>query len=345
MVTVVSFAVDNVLGGTGAWETAANWSQGTKPTATDGYVTVLNATSPATCTLGANAVCNAFDCSTFTGLLVRSTFSISVYGNIILNGTLNTSGTGNLAVVISSQITSNGFVWPTTFNTGATTKTITFLDDFYCVNFTYGNTVNTVTINGGDVYISGNCVNAGLTTGTCDGSADLIFIGTGTISTVNATTGKITNNITINTAGTITFGTIVSYGGGGIMTKTAGTIETTGSTLNVGNCTLNLADLTLNNLTINVASATVTLSSGLKVAGTFTNTATIGVPQTINSSSVGVQRALVMLAGSTHTLNYLNATDINSSAGLPVYSIGGVLNNTLNWYNAFATSNFFLMFE
>jgi hypothetical protein len=52
-----------------------------------------------------------------------------------------------------------------------------------------------------------------------------------------------------------------------------------------------------------------------------------------------------MLAGSTHTLNYLNATDINSSAGLPVYSIGGVLNNTLNWYNAFATSNFFLMFE
>src|ERR1017187_9964325 len=81
---VIVWCTTNVLGGTGAWATASNWSQGTVPTASDGYVTTLNAGSPATCTVGANRVCNAFDCTLYTGTLAMSTFGITVSGSLTL---------------------------------------------------------------------------------------------------------------------------------------------------------------------------------------------------------------------------------------------------------------------
>lgn len=88
--------------------------------------------------------------------------------------------------------------------------------------------------------ISGNLTQSQLAT-TTSGTASILLNGTGTWS--NASTGALRNNLTIDTAGTITISGVVYYG---IKTLTyiAGTVITTGSTLAISTSgTLNCGNM------------------------------------------------------------------------------------------------------
>jgi len=330
-ISIICFAVDNLFQAGGVnnnWSTIGNWSQGTVPTASDGYVTRFDATSP-NCIIDASSVCNSIN---FTGYTNTITFNghLTVSGDITLENTMTIAGIYNLYVNNTATLTSDGKSFPNGFNFIAT-KTYTLADDWNVGRLTLA--VNSPTINGNTITTV-DCITN--TYGTvAQGTTTIIISGSWTCSTAS----YIKNNVTFNSAGTITISGNIYYNTG-ILTYTAGTIDWTGGTLNVGTCTLNLGGQTLNNFNIRDASAVVTLASGFTVGGTFTNTATTGAHQSILSSSSPTQRA-VILSG-TATLNYLDATDIDSSGGLTILSLGGVLSNTLNWINA--PSSFFIMF-
>jgi len=50
----------------------------------------------------------------------------------------------------------------------------------------------------------------------------------------------------------------------------------------------------------------------------------------LNSSNPGTQ-AILNFTGSSHDMTYVNATDIDSSGGNPIYTFHGTLSNTKNW--------------
>ncbi|MFZ2072205.1 MAG: hypothetical protein WAV10_00785 [Minisyncoccia bacterium] len=232
-------AVNTFTGATNSnWGTATNWSQGTVPTASDGHVTTFDATSP-NCTVDAsNKVANALDFSSYTNTITM-TFSITITGNITLGASMNVSGSGILlenATAVAPTLTSNGFLWPNglTFN-GNTITAYTLADDwniggaFVCTGY--------AVLNGFNLYIGGNLTFQG-TGSYMLGTTNLIMNGTGTYT--HANTGQLRNNLTFNTAGTITISGVIRYNTG-TMTYTAGTIVHSTSYLQTAaSTTLNL---------------------------------------------------------------------------------------------------------
>ena len=342
LVTVVTFAVDNLFQAGGVdnnWSTVGNWSQGTVPTSTDGYVTRFDATSP-NCTVIGTIFANHINFTGYTGTITMTASDMYVYGNITLSATMTTVGAGRyLNAVMNGTLTSNGqnMVWGLSIYQ---TNHINIFADDWTVPVLRINGGGTCTMNGSNIYVTGNLLQT--TAAICTGTTNIIMNGTGSWS--NSSTGQLRNNITINTAGTITISGTVYYNTG-TLTYTAGTIVNTGSTLNVGTCTLDLNDITLNNFNVNVASAVVTLASGFKIAGQLTSSVT---GSSIVSSVGGTLRKITLLAGMTTPINATNnidATDIDSRDGYPVQSIGAVLSNTFNWYARALSSDFLIMFE
>jgi hypothetical protein len=343
-INLIAFAVDNLFDGStdSNWGTAANWSQDAVPTATDGFITRFDATSP-NCTINTNnRVADNIDFTGYTNTIAWN-FRLTVSGDITLDAGMTITGTGGLWIATVGNINFAGKTFPNDFVVSASTATITLLSDLNITGgMSAGVTTATTAINGAyNIYVGGN-LTISITSGTVTGNASFIMNGTGTVSTPNATTGSFRNNLTFNTADTIIIGTLLQYKNGTI-TNTAGTITTTGSTLSImGNVTLNLSNLTLNNLSISTASAVLTLSSGFKLSGQLASTVT---GSSIVSNSAGTQRKLTMLATSTQSIsatNNIDATDIDSGDGLPIVSDGAVLSNTLNWYNSTSYNNMFM---
>jgi hypothetical protein len=337
---IIVFATDNIFTGTTNhnWGTATNWSQGTVPTAIDGYWTKFDGSSP-DCTLNSAAPFNKIDCSAYTGTWTV-TNAPTASGAIILGSGMHVTGTSALVETATATITSNGFVWPNSFTQQGASKTITFADKWVITkNFNLQGTT-AITLTGDSILVGGNV--AQTTTAIISGTNKIRMNGTGTWS--NTSTGQLRCDLVFNTAGTITIGNVY-YGGAGKLQYVTGSISiTAGTTIYMGNGTLDLNGVSINNLSLNVASSTTTLASGVNIAGTFSDIATAGAHQILNSSIGGTQRTLTMLTGSTVNLNYLNATDIDSHLGNQVIDVGGILSNTLNWYNtAVGGANMFFL--
>ena len=170
LVTVVTFAVDNLFQAGGVdnnWSTVGNWSQGTVPTSTDGYVTRFDATSP-NCTVNAmNRTVNALDFTGYTNTITMS-YQIGVYGNVTLSSTMTIFGTGYLKCEVGLDITSNTKIIPY-FNLGSNTKTINLIDNLTIgvALFQYSSAI--ITLNSNTMYISGD-FNSGITTGVLTGT-------------------------------------------------------------------------------------------------------------------------------------------------------------------------------
>lgn len=289
------------------WGTSTNWSQGAVPTASDGFVTTFNNTSP-NCTVNTSSrVCNGIDFTGYTNTITM-TFQISVSGNITLASSMGISGSGQLIMVTSGTVTSNGKTWPNAFFLTATTMTVTLADALnitglftisnsgtYTFSGAFNITCGTASIGGtstlsGNITVSGSVAfasSAGTINGasfnlyiggsisfntglvTMSGTAGIIFNGTSTWPST-ATSNTIKNNLTINTSGTITFAGTFAYNTG-TFTYTAGTVVTTGSTLNAAlSTTFNTNGITWNNVTFAGTSQTFTLSSNLNLSGLFT---------------------------------------------------------------------------
>ena len=119
----------------------------------------------------------------------------------------------------------------------------------------------------------------------------------------------------------------------GTLLYDTGNLTFTGSTIIFSsNISLDLKNLTVNNLTISASAKTVNLNSNLIIQGAFTSIVSTSAAHNIIKSNVaGTQRKLTFLAGSTMDFSFVNATDIDSSDGLPVFTHKGTLSNTKNW--------------
>ncbi|MEK9135041.1 MAG: hypothetical protein AAB451_01975, partial [Patescibacteria group bacterium] len=128
--------------------------------------------------------------------------------------------------------------------------------------------------------------------------------------------GAIRNNLTINTAGTITFasGNTFSYNTG-TLTYTAGTVVTTGNTLNNQGIATTFAcsGITWNNVTI-TGTVTVTLSENLNVTGLLT-LVSAGQSLVINGSTINASGG-VRHGGTSGTSSGTTVINVNGTGTL-----------------------------
>lgn len=211
------------------------------------------------------------------GNVYFSTITVNTSSQITLNSNLNCIGQLNIVVATGTSITcgaynilfenSSSTLVGSVFYQG--TGTFIIDKDIYVVNLSIGAAGNSTTLNGSTIYAAGNLSILG-STSIASGTTNIILNGTGTFSNTQYSTGNFRNNLTFNTAGTITISGNINYRTGTI-TYTSGTIITTGSTLNLReNTTLNTAGIVWNNISTVLTSMTITLNSTLELSGTWT---------------------------------------------------------------------------
>ena len=290
------------VGGTATWDGTAGTKWATTsggaggasiPTAADD-VFFDAASGAVTVTLGSNAnVALSINCTGFTGTLTGSS-TITVSGNLTLVVGMTFSYTGTFTFNASGTIVSAGKSF-TTLSLGGASTTYTFSDA--CVvtgNCTLGGS-GTCTFNGSTLTIGGNMAIAS-TTGA--GTTNITLNGTGSWTGSPA----LKNNLTINTAGTITISGSVAFDTG-TFTRTAGTVVTTGSTLTVAaSATLNSNGITWNNIAFSGSAPTYTLSSTLALSGTLTISSSGGTT-TINGSGITCSGSLVTGTGTARIID------------------------------------------
>lgn len=239
------------------WATTSGGAGGASvPTSSDDVF--FDAASGAiTCTQTVGISFLSINFTGFTGTFASSgSPSISANGNITFGAGMTITSTANLSVNATSTITSNGKTWTGNFNIGATV-TITLADNFTVASFT--NNGSLCLLNGNNLNVLGSIT---IIQQTSTGSTIINLTGTGTWSG----SATLRNNLTINTAGTITIGYVAFSTG--TLTYTAGTVVTTGSTLTIAaSTTLNTSGIIWNNINF-TANSTIALLSDLVSIGT-----------------------------------------------------------------------------
>lgn len=291
------------------WDTSGNWSatdggsaSGVKPAATDAVFFTSNSPNCTVNTAGVGLTLN------FTGYAstITMTAGLTISGSVTLVAAMTISGASALTVNTTATLTSNGKVWPNALSlTGLVTYT---LADNWDVDglLTLGAASNSnMVVNGAQITASAGFTYSAVN-GLCSGTTNIILDGTGTVTGPSGT-GQLKNNLTINTAGTLTFvnGGTFAYNTG-TFTYTAGTVVTTGHTLNIGATgTLALGGITWNivNLISLTGAMTLTLSSDITASGLIT---------------VGLSTQATTLNGST----------INAGAGFRNVSTSGAVSGT-----------------
>jgi len=231
------------------------------------YVNTITFTNAITSTGTINLGTNGFTQAGASGLIVSGTATIS--GTTTWSRTLTFTGT-SITYTLGSNLTITGAI----SLSGTTASTFT------------GNTLNI----GGNLTVT--------TTATISGTTVFNFNGTGTWN--HTTTGVIRNNVTINTAGTLTIGTNIYYNTG-TLTYTAGTVTTTGSTLNIALATtFNTNGMTWNNVTI--TTGTQTLTSDLNCQNLTNSSVTINGLFNVNVSGNLTANGITLIGTATIVL-------------------------------------------
>jgi hypothetical protein len=220
----------------------------------------------------------SFNTGTLTytaGTIVKTGSVLNCYGAT----TLNTNGISWNHIAISGTITlpsaltvagNTDIIGTTTFTpagsftqTGSlrfmSTAVLTLPNNLIVTGnlYTLGSD-NNHTVNGFQISVGGSLILSTTPGTTLGGTSVIVLDGTGTWSGA----ATVSNNISINTSGTITFSEAVLYSTG-TLTYVAGTVNTAGSTLNIkGSSTLDTQGMQWGALDIDTA-ATVTLPSQL----------------------------------------------------------------------------------
>jgi fibronectin-binding autotransporter adhesin len=201
-------------------------------------------------------------------------------------------------------------------------------------------------------YLSGVITTTGSTLSITSGSTlDTSGVTWNSVTLAAGATHTLTSalawggTLTLNTGSMTITGAALS-GTGGVTVQGTGTItlNNTGGLVTTGTLTLpntactfaGTAGFTVGTLT------TATLSASrihtLTYGNTYTVTAALGnvgatatVRQALKSSSAGNKVVFTVTAGAALTLTCCDPTDIDSSAGAQVVSVGGVITTSLNW--------------
>ena len=190
------------------------------------------------------------------------------------------------------------------------------------------NTSGTLTFTSGDSFnFSG--MNLIYTAGTVVTTGTTLVIGTtGYTSTTLNTSGITWNNINFaNVASTVTLNSLLSA---------SGTVTFASSITFAGSY-----GFSFYGMTINAVGLTISLVSSNTY--TITNSFICTVPTsansfTLNATTAGTQAILNLNQGASQTLNFIKATDINSSAGQTIWCWSPTLSNTLNWNSLLPSS-------
>lgn len=274
-----------------------------------------------------------------TGSTTTLSSALICTGTLTLTGTQTFSGSFNIScgsltmATSASVLTTSGTITGTgTLSTGAATTST-----FNSGQINWSGTV-TIGINWAGsalLNISGTTTVNGATT------ASIISMSmTWASGTITTSTGFVyrTNIFTISSGVTISFSSTLT-----LNTSATLTCNASGITINTISCggtttqTINGTNgITIGTLQYIGSTATPILS--LKSNNTYTittsfttTTATAAVPWLIQSSTGGVQAILTVNQGVIIDLGFVNATDINSSGGLTVWSYRGTLTNATNW--------------
>jgi hypothetical protein len=313
-----------VGGGTGNWNSTTNWSD------TDGGASgfsfpiagdtvFLTAASGAnTLTINTGSICTSIDCTGFTGTLAGSA-TLTVAGNVTFDASMTITSTGTLTISTTSTVTSNGKTWTGNLTTPSTSSTLTLADDLTINGLvTFPSVAGLATIiNGNILYVSGGLTHGNIN--SISGTTKFIFNGTGTWQSNNSSV--ISNDIEINTLGTITFGAQISVSGS--FKYITGTIVVGTSTLRLnGSPILDASGINFYNLFSN--SATITLTSDLNVTNNYTTNAVTTINgSTLYLGGLTIQNN-VQISGTTNLI-------FNGTGTWSATSVGQLrLNTTIN---------------
>ncbi len=240
------------------WSAGTSWVEGVAPTASD--TVVANASSASITIDTTTCVASTMVLTNYTGTMTFGAGNkLTVTTTVTFVSGMTLSGTGTLQLSVSATITSGGLTFPGSIIFDGGTWT---LADAWTVTGSATSQTSAVILNAQSLAIGGSLT---LTGANITGTTALTLNGTGTWSS-SVSSATIANNLTINTAGTITLGTNVGYLTG-TLTYTSGTIVNTDSTLNLtGSSTLNTSGMTWNNISCLTAS-TITLTSNLTCGG------------------------------------------------------------------------------
>lgn len=289
-------AVRTIAAGGGNWNATATWMEGIVPILGD---TVFAAVTSGQLTVNVASECTSIDFTNYTNTLTMNAI-LSVGGPVTLVAAMTIAGASVLKLTATGTLTSNGKTWPNGITCTATSlATHTLVDDW-----TIGGTLTLTlgylgagtkdTFNGNNLYIGGGLTVQGNGNAGVDGTTTFILNGTGTWSA--GTASYVTNNLTINTTGTITIGNVQKRGG--TLTYIAGTMNVSGTlTLRLTAATLNTSGMVWSNVTFGDA-VTYTLTSDLNVRGLILGLS--AVTTTINGSTINVSGNITM-GGSTIT--------------------------------------------
>lgn len=330
------------------WGTATNWSltdggigDGAVPTATDDAFFTANSGNCTTNTT--SRTCLTLICSGYTNTLTL-TNPLLVLGTITLSGSMTIAGASNLVAGATATFTSNGCNIPNLRIGNTTAITLTCADTLNITNLQVaGNNSSTFTINNNSLNVSGNFIlGTSTNTNTSAGSTIINLTGTGTWSQ-NVAGSSFLNTININTSGTISCGTTISYGTGTLTYINGNVIANSTTLVIIATCTLNINNISWGNLTT-TNSITITLLSNVIILGNFIfgstttsavvingNSVLVGGNFTTSTTTANITGTSVIVLNGTGTVNltsqttggFANSLQINTS-GIITFATGGL---------------------
>lgn len=310
------------VGGNGTWDGTAGTKWATTsggaggaavPTASDD-VFLDNGAGTGNVTISGARVCQSINCTGYVNTLSLGG-TLTVSGNVTFVAGMTLTGSSTLSITQNSTMTSNGKTIPFPVALAPGTAggcTYTLADDWTCTStVTIGNSNSTGSgciVNGNKFYCT-NLTSTAASSRTVSGTTEFVMNSTGTLDgTIN-----FQNNLTINTAGTITMGSLVW--GGNTFKRTAGTVNvTSGTTLTLTSLggTLDLTNVTLYNLThTGGGSPTYTLVSDITVSNLYTTSA--GAP--IWNTSTGKKLYVASVSANA-------STNVTGTATIEFYATG-----------------------
>lgn len=355
------------------WSTTASAGPNNTTHAVAGDDVILDVGSP-NCTVDAASAAATLTCTAYTNTLTYNQ-NLALTGNVTYSSLMTVSADVTTRVLTitptaGATLTAGTKTHPCKLKLAGSSQTHVLADAWICSGVLEANSATT--LNGSTISAVGLLMTAAmsgttvitLTGGTWSGTSalknSLTLAGNVTTSgNVAYNTGTLTyTSGTITTTGTIlTVADLVTFDTGGM---TWDSVSYTGSTKTWTLNSLFLATTlslsstsaltfagafgftvgTFSAPTISTASKSLTFTQG----NTYTVTTALNVSGsasfqwTFVSSSATLLTAFVLQSPATQSVAWVNATRIDSSAGLMIHSLNGVLTNTLNWDNPGASA-------
>jgi len=171
-------------------------------------------------------------------------------------------------------------------------------------------------------------------TGAVPTAADTAVFDSNSISCTLNTSNRVclslsattyTNTLALTTLNLTVSGNINLGSGMSITTSTGSLIVNANSTLTSNNKTLTVP------FVAQTAGITLTFEDNWIFASGFTITGTLASPITGNTSSSGVQKKVTINQGTTYSIDYCAAVDLDSGDGVTSWNYKGTQSNCINW--------------